>query len=98
MRRADSFEKSLMLGKIEGKRTKGAAEDEMIRQYHLFNGHEQEKTLGDSEGRGAWCATVHGVTKNMNQLSEKIITLKHKIKFKINALTLNPKRKVTQEK
>ena len=31
MRRADSFEKTLMLGKIEGRRKKGAAEDEMVR-------------------------------------------------------------------
>ena len=34
MRRADSLEKTLMLGKTEGRRRKGAAEDEMIRQYH----------------------------------------------------------------
>ena len=32
--RADSMEKTLMLGKTEGRRRKGAAEDEMIRQYH----------------------------------------------------------------
>ena len=31
MQRADSLEKTLMLGKIEGKRRKGAAEDEMLR-------------------------------------------------------------------
>ena len=34
MGRADSLEKTLMLGKTEGRRRKGAAEDEMIRQYH----------------------------------------------------------------
>ena len=31
MRRTDSLEKTLMLGKIEGKKEKGAAEDEMVR-------------------------------------------------------------------
>ena len=34
IQRADSLEKILMLGKTEGRRRKGAAEDEMIRQYH----------------------------------------------------------------
>ena len=34
MQRADSLEKNLMLGKIEGKRRKGAAEDEMIGWHH----------------------------------------------------------------
>ena len=38
-------------------------EDEMVGWHHLFNGHEFEfeQTLGDSEGQGTWCATVHGV-------------------------------------
>ena len=31
MQKADSLEKTLMLGKIEGKKEKGAAEDEMVR-------------------------------------------------------------------
>ena len=34
MQRADSFEKTLMLGKIEDGRREGAAEDEMIRWHH----------------------------------------------------------------
>ena len=37
-----------MLGKIEGKKRRGRAEDEMVRQHHQFNGHEFEQTLGDS--------------------------------------------------
>ena len=44
---------------------KGATEDEMIRWHHRLNGHEFEQTPGDSEGREAWHATVHGVTKNL---------------------------------
>ena len=40
MRRADSFEKTLMLGKIEGGRRKGMTEDEMVGWYHRLNGHE----------------------------------------------------------
>ena len=40
MWRADSFEKTLMLGKIEGKEEKGTTEDEMVRWHHQLNGHE----------------------------------------------------------
>ena len=42
--RADSLEKTLMLGKIK------QAEDEMVGQQHQLNGYEFEQTLGDSEG------------------------------------------------
>ena len=47
-----------MLGKIEGKKLKGAAEDEMVRQYHRLNGHEFVQTLGDSGGQSnlAYCS------------------------------------------
>ena len=46
MGRADSLEKTLMLGKIEGRRRR-AAEDEMVGWHHQLNGHEFEQTLGD---------------------------------------------------
>ena len=37
--RADSFEKTLMLGKIEGRRQKGTTEDEMVGWHCRLNGH-----------------------------------------------------------
>ena len=40
MRRTDSFEKTLMLGKIEGKEEKGMTEDEMVGWCHWLNSHE----------------------------------------------------------
>ena len=40
MWRADSFEKTLMLGKIEGGEEKGTTEDEMAGWHHRLNGHE----------------------------------------------------------
>ena len=40
MWRADSFEKTLMLGKIEGGREKGMTEDEIVGWHHQLNGHE----------------------------------------------------------
>ena len=48
MRRADSLEKTLMLGKIKDG-GKGATEDEMVAWHHWLNGHEFEQTPGDSE-------------------------------------------------
>ena len=46
LHREDSLEKTLMLGKIEGRRRRGQ-HDEVIREHHQFNGHEFEETLGD---------------------------------------------------
>ena len=40
MRRIDSFENTLMLGKIEGRRRRGTTEDEMVGWHHRLNGHE----------------------------------------------------------
>ena len=50
MGRTDSLEKTLMLGKIEGKRRRRG---QRMRQHHWLNGHVFEQTLGDSEGQGS---------------------------------------------
>ena len=50
MRRADSFEKTLMLGKIEGRRRR--TEDEMVGWHHWLYGHEFEWTPGVGDGQG----------------------------------------------
>ena len=55
MWRTDSFEKTLMLGKIEGRRRNGVTEDEMAGWHHRLNGHEFEQGMGVSEGRGRLC-------------------------------------------
>ena len=52
MWRADSLEKTLMLGKIEGRKIGGTTEDEMVEWHHRLYGHDFEQTLGDSEGQG----------------------------------------------
>ena len=44
MQRADSLEKTLMLGETEGKWRKVVAEDEMVGWHHRLNGHEFEQT------------------------------------------------------
>ena len=43
MQRTDSLEKTLMLGKIEGRRRRGITEDEMVGWHHQLNGHESEQ-------------------------------------------------------
>ena len=53
MRRACSLEKTLMLGKVEGRRRMGVTEDEMVGWHHRLNGHKFEQTLGDGEGQGS---------------------------------------------
>ena len=52
MERTDSFEKSLMLGKIEGKRRSRRQRMRWLDRIHQLNGHESEQTLGDGEGLG----------------------------------------------
>ena len=51
MRRVDSFEKTLMLGKIEGRRRRGR-QDEMVGWHHQFSGRGFGWTLGVGDGQG----------------------------------------------
>ena len=63
MRRVDSLEKTLMLGKT-GQEEKGVTGDEMVGWHHRLNGHEFEQTPGESEDRKAWHAVVHGAAES----------------------------------
>ena len=64
MRRADSLEKTLMLGEIEGRRRRGP------QRMRWLDGVSDSMDMSLSElremvkDRKAWCAAVHGVTKN----------------------------------
>ena len=61
LQRADSFEKALMLGKIEGRKEKGTTEDEMVGWHHRLNGHGFEWTPGVSDGQGGLvCCSLWG--------------------------------------
>ena len=52
IQRADSSEKTLMLGKTEGR--EGVTRDVMVGRHHQLNGHEFEPTPGDGEGQGSF--------------------------------------------
>ena len=74
MRRADSLEKTLMLGKIEGRR-RGR------QKMRWLDGVTDSTDMSLSElremvkDREAWCAAVYGVTKSQTGLSNRTIKL-----------------------
>ena len=70
MWRADSFEKTLMLGKIEGRRRRGRQRmrwlNGIINAMDMGLGEHQELVMD----REAWCAAIHGIEKSQTWLSD----------------------------
>ena len=71
MQRADSFEKTLMLGKTEGRRRKEQQRmrwlDGITDSMNMSLGKLRELVID----REAWCAVIHGVAKSRTQLRPK---------------------------
>ena len=74
MRTDDSLEKSLMLGKIEGRRRRGHQRMRWLDSITNAMNMNLGKLLEMVRDRDTWCAAVHGVTKSQTRLGDSTTT------------------------
>ena len=75
MQRADSLEKTLMVAKIEGRRTKGQQRTKWLDGITVLIDMSLSKIWEMLKDRDSWCAAVHGVTKSQTGLNNRTINI-----------------------
>ena len=91
--RADSLEKTQMLGKIEGGRRR--RQDEMVGWHHRLNGHEFEYALGVGDGQGSLvCYTARGHKES--DMAERLNRTELKRYSKLTIKKINKKGTLTR--
>ena len=74
MQRADSLEKTLMLGENEGKRRRGWQRMRWLNAINDSTDMSLSKLPEIVKDKEAWCATIHGAAKSWTQLSDLTAT------------------------
>ena len=85
--RTNSLEKTLMLGKSEGRRRRGKPEEKIVGWHHRLNGQEFKQALGEAKEQGrlvccsSWGRKESDMTEQLNNNKCQLLTLLHWNKF-----------------